>query len=329
MGEFYEKLPNYIEKREEKENLKWFGHDTSFEIFPHLNLDWQQLSEIYKKSKKPIGDLGSSFSTIPVEGELRNINIIPIDIMHEANKSRYAAIVEKNFQYTPLNDIYKKRGYYEGKQFSNEIQKTMGTDKPSENYLDDVRAAIKNVMDKYIVADLAYIPLKDRALCVSIVSDSIPKHSPDFQKFLEKQLPEVLRITDQFAYIYPMSIYKAIPWKGKFDYETDKTAWKKVSDLTPKEIKEEKLCKSMDPEAYKEAYSVKTTLEETHALYKDLKSIKQITKVAEKLGFEFRLEKGNKTEREEHKERGDVIGGDPFIRHEQQEATLGIFTRKN
>lgn len=101
MSKFYKEefLPDYIKIREEKENLKWCGHDTSFEIFPHLNLDWQQLSKIYEESKKPIGDLGSSLSTIPVEGELRGIYILPIDIMHEANKSRYTTIAEKKFPF--------------------------------------------------------------------------------------------------------------------------------------------------------------------------------------------------------------------------------------
>lgn len=328
MGKFYEKpLPNYIEKREEKENLEWFGRGTSFEIFPHLNLTWQQLNEIYIDSyKKPIGDLGSSFSTIPVEGELRGIDILPIDIMHASNKGRYRGILEKDFQYGTLKEVYKKRGAYEGR-LPDEIQKTMGTDAPLENYREDVEAAIKKVMDKYIVADLASIPLKDRALCVSIVSDSIPKHSPDLKTFLEKQLPEVLRVTDQVAYVYPMSIYKTIQWRGKFDYETDETFWKRVSDLTQEEIKEEELCKNTDPEAYEEEYSEKTTLEEIH-LYKDSESIKQIAEAAKRLGFEFRLEKGHELEREKNKSDDILTYPDEFTRYQQREAILGIFIRR-
>lgn len=299
MSEFYEEpLPDYIEKREEKENLKWFGRGTSFEIFPHLNLNWQQLNEIYMKSnKKPIGDLGSSFSTIPAEGELRGINILPIDIMHESNKSRYQGILEKDFQYGALKEVYKKRGYYE-RQIPEETQKTMGTETPLENYEEGVETAIKKVIDKYILADFANIPLKDRALCVSIVSDSIPKHSPDLKTFLEKQLPEVLRVTDQVAYIYPIAIYKVILWEAidnsydpeKFDREKDDPetvfeelySWKKVSDFTPEE---KRLSSIMDSEER----CRKTTLEELHALYKDEEAIKQISEAAERLGFEFRL----------------------------------------
>lgn len=324
MSEFYKKLPDYIEKRGDKEGLKWCGHDNSFEIFPHLNLDWEQLSKIYKKSGKPIGDLGSSFSTIPVEGELRGIDILPIDIMHEANKSRYQGIMEENFQYGVLDRVYDKQRWYTSK-LPDETQKTMGTDKPLENYWEGVRAAIQKVMDKFIVADLSNIPLKDRSLSVTIASDSIPKHSSDLKTFLEKQLPEILRVTDQVAYIYPMSIYKVILWKEKYNLETGEDYWKKASNFTPKEEKEEKLFAQMNPE---EEISEEETLEESHALYKDPESIKQISEVAEKLGFEFRLEKSSKTEQEEHKDKGDVFRGDPFMRHQQKEAMLGIFIRK-
>ena len=43
MGEFYEKLPNNIEKREDKESLKWFWSGSSFEFFPNLIAKEQQL----------------------------------------------------------------------------------------------------------------------------------------------------------------------------------------------------------------------------------------------------------------------------------------------
>lgn len=303
MNEFYGQLPEDIDKREDKEHLEWFGHDNSFEIFPHLNLDWEKLNKIYTRTRKPIGDLGSSFSTLPAEGELRGINILPIDIMHKLNESRYQFLIEKSFQNRVLSEHYNKG---------------------------ELKTVIQKVMDKYIIADLAKIPLADRSLSIAIAHDSLPKHSISFQTFLDKQLPEILRVTDQIVYMYPMSIYKVVRWQGRFDYQTGKDIWKKVSELTPYEIAEEKDCKSMDPEIYQDEYSDKTTLEESQALYKDLDSIKQITEMAEKMGFRFRLEKSSKTDKEERKEKGDIYGGgDPYERHEQQEATLGIFTRKS
>lgn len=252
--------------------------------------------------------MGSSFSTLSVEGELRGINILPIDIMYESNKSRYQEILEKRFQ--DLKGVYKKQGEWES----------------NKDYLERVGAAIQKVMDKCIVADLAEIPLKDRSLSIAIAHDSLPKHSPDLKTFLEKQLPEILRVTDLIACIYPMSIYKTTLWKLKcdpegkeHDIETDYYDpgsyyyWKKASEWTPEELKEEKLNRQMNPEAYEEeGPHEKRTLEESHALYKDPESIKQISEVAEKLGFEFRLEKSRKTEEEEHK----------------KEAMLGVFTRK-
>jgi hypothetical protein len=239
--------------------------------------------------------------------------------MYESNRSRYQGILEKRFQHGDLEGVYKKQS--EGES--------------NINYLKRVEAAIQKVMDKCIVADLAEISLKDRSLSITISHDSLPKHSPDLKTFLEKQIPEILRITDSIAYIYPMSIYKTILWKLKYDPEgkehniegyydpsnedyRDPSSfyyWKKASEWTPEEIEAEKRDRQMNPGVWEEEVSQdkKRTLKESHALYKDPESIKQISEVAEKLGFEFRLEKSSKTEKEEHK----------------KEAMLGIFTRKN
>ncbi|MDD5032938.1 MAG: hypothetical protein PHC85_02400 [Candidatus Pacebacteria bacterium] len=268
--------------------------------------------------------MGASFSTIPAEGELRGIDVVPIDLMHEANQTRYSGVIKRKFQLGPLNDIYK----YPAKKLPNELERNMGFENPFIDYTETIQAVIEKAKSKYIVADLAKLPLKDRALSVAIVSDSVPKHSLDLKTFLEKELPEILRVTDRAAYIYPISIYKATKWKGKFDFEENEFVWKKVSDLTSEEIAEEKRVKNMDPEAYDEEYTEKTTLEETHQLYKDSKIIEQIKETAERLGFDFVLEKANNTEKEENEKRGEVLGGSYFEYHQQEEAKLGIFKRK-
>lgn len=321
MSEFYEQMPDYVEKREDKESLKWVGEDQSFEMFPHLNLDWRQLKEVYDTSKKPVGDLGSGFSTIPVEGELRGIDIIPVDITHEADRSRYEEIMQKNFQFGAVNSVYERN------ELPENFRETMGLVKRVENYWETVDAAIEKVMDKYIVADLSRIPLADRSLSITITHDTLPKHSKDLKTFLEQQLPEILRVTDQTAYIYPISIYKTIVWWLKYDPETGEEDWKKLSEWTPEEIKYEKnLVEGRIPQ--------KRTLEEWLPLYRDLESLKAIAEVAEKLGFEFRLKKGSETEKEIERRKHEQYDPpikfyDEFTRIEQEEAKLGVFTRRS
>ncbi|MEK7558113.1 MAG: hypothetical protein AAB530_02800 [Patescibacteria group bacterium] len=303
----YKNLPLYIERRLEKKELMHSGGRHSFEVFSKLNLNWQKLKEIYKKSQKPIGDLGASFSSLSVEGELQGINILPIDIMHESNKNRYEQSIKNLFYWDEvLNDVY-----YE-ECCRKEIKKDMKAEEPLEDYSEDISRATKKVLSKYILADLSKIPLKDRALCVSIVSHSIPKFSLNFETFLKEQLPEVLRITDQVAYFYPMSIYKSIQYEKVFDYEKGKYILKKNSNTDPKE------CKKKD--------EIETVLEEIHPLYKDTESIEQITELAKKLGFEFKLEKGHRLEIIRDV---STFSKNKLILHEQEESMLGVFTRKN
>ncbi len=322
MSEFYEQMPGYLEKREDKESLKWVGKDDSFEMFPHLNLDWRQLKEAYNESKKPVGDFGSGFSTIPVEGELRGIDIIPIDITHEADRSRYEGIMQKNFQFGAVNSVYQRN------ELPENFRETMGLDRRVENYWGTVDAAIEEVMNKYVIADLSRIPLADRSLSITITHDTLPKHSKDLKTFLEQQLPEILRVTDQTAYIYPISIYKTIVWWLKYDPETGEEDWKKLSEWTPEEISYEKMERDIT-----EKIPQRRTLEEWLPLYRDPETIKAITEAAEKLGFVFRLEKARETEREIERRKHEPYDPpmkfyDEFTRIEQEEAKLGVFTRK-
>lgn len=327
MSETYKQpFPDYLEKRSDKEHLKWHGQESSLEFFPHLNLNWKQIKKIYSESNKPVGDLGASFSTLPVEGELRGIDILPIDIMHGYHRWRYQGEMEKEFEYLPIRNIYdqNRRQYL---KMPKEMQEAMGIENPPQDYWKAVDEAIKKVMDKYIVADLAHIPLEDKSLSISIVHDVLPKHSPDFKTFLEKQLPEILRVTDQAVYIYPMVIYEVIEWIEDNDPKTGEPYWKEASEFTPEELRWIKTTNQMTPE---QATRTKSTLDEKIALYRSPEHLKQIIEVADKLGFEFNLEKGSETEKERNIYKSNQLFKkyDEFTRHEQKEAKLGVFIRK-
>lgn len=320
MSQFCEKpLPEYINKREEKESLRWVGSDSSLDIFPHLNLDWKQIEKIIKKSQKPIGEFGSSFSPIPVEGELRGIDILSVDLMHEYNKDRYEFHLGNIFRRG-----YEKELYISQPTFS--VPKTMEPNERIErdHYEERVEEAIKKVMkERLIVADIAHLPLEDRSLSIVMLHDTLPKHSPNLQTFLEKQLPEILRVTDQTVYIYPMSIYKTELWKSwkqSEDIETNyEDIWVKASEMTPEDKAEEKLAWQMSTydltgkDWDDDRPQKNQTIEEAQPLYKEAESIKQISETAKKLGFEFKLEKSSDIRDKRGKQEDD--------------AKLGVFSR--
>lgn len=308
MNQFSERpLPEYIEKREDKESLRWVGFDSSLDIFPHLNLNWKQVEKIFRESKKPIGDLGSSFSPLPVEGELRGIDIISIDLMHEYNKDRYVSHLFKIFRRGAVKNLYISG--FRAPEIWEPNERI-----ESDRYEDRVENAIKKVQERMIVADIAHIPLSDRDLSIAILHDTLPKHSPNLQTFLEKQLPEILRVTDQAAYIYPISMYETTLWKT-WEHSSDpetygEDIWKEASKMTAEDKAEEKWVWQTAEEDEKPLK--KSTLKESHPLYKEAESIRQITEAAQRLGFEFKLEKGTD---------GAVT------RREQEDAKLGVFKR--
>ena len=107
MVNFFENpsFPQYLKKREDFESLRNYqGADRSPDIFPHLNLSWRQIKRLYKETGKPVGDLGASFSTLPVEGELQGVKVYPVDILHMQGRDRYEGILEMRMINARMSD---------------------------------------------------------------------------------------------------------------------------------------------------------------------------------------------------------------------------------
>ncbi|MFH1253698.1 MAG: hypothetical protein V1664_05240 [Candidatus Uhrbacteria bacterium] len=261
--------------------------------------------KIFNETKKPIADLGASFSSLAVEGFLRGIDIIPVDRNYDnvsggepgsgtvKSKKRewYGIRVPEHFG----NTEFFKDAY--GKSFGDygparRIKNCFALDRAVS--FENLCAAANAVQEKLVCASIDRLPFNDQGLSMAVAHDSVPKHSENFEAFLQKQLPEILRVTDRVALIYPMAIYKT--FKRTF---------------TPE---------SGDPEAcYKDEDVTREVLEETHALYKDPEAIQKIRNVAEGLGFDFTLE-ASKTLKNKP--------WDGYVEEPDERCQVGVFTRK-
>lgn len=203
--------PDYILSRPDKNIFRWFGRSTSRNVFRTFNLDWDAVSAVVKTDKLPIGDLGASFSTFPIECDLRGIQVIPVDLHHEVDRPRYAPVVSKKmyslevFDDTVTPMVGGKKG----------VDKLVTILKEGWRYRGKIKKSIDNILKRYLIADLSHIPLTDRSLSISIVSNVVPKYSFSVEDFLERQLPEILRVTNQSAYIWPLAVYKENEVKDK------------------------------------------------------------------------------------------------------------------
>lgn len=291
---FLEQNPDWRgpEEQEEKESSKWAGYDSGFEVLPHLSLDWKKLKEVAESSGKPIADLGASYSSLAAEGVLRGIEIIPVDSAYDKKTREYypIAVYEHLANTKRYHRAYEEAGYgYGAWQEERWCSKARISG-------EDLGRAIKVAQGKLVTATADKLPFKDRALSMAIAHDSVPKYSPNLDTFLQKQLPEILRVTDKIVLIYPMAIYKP----------TTKTFTPEGGDLEA---------------ARKDESVAREVLEETHALYKDSAAIQKITEAAERLGFTFTLEVGGKLK--------DTPDNDLFMDGARDaEPMLGVFTRR-
>ncbi|MFH1253699.1 MAG: hypothetical protein V1664_05245 [Candidatus Uhrbacteria bacterium] len=52
---FMEQNPDCVgPKEKEQKNREWDGYDSGFEIFPHLNLDWEKVKKYLTKQKNQL-----------------------------------------------------------------------------------------------------------------------------------------------------------------------------------------------------------------------------------------------------------------------------------
>lgn len=286
--------PKHIADLGSSQRFEWLGDDDSFKILPHLNLDWKRVGDMYAKTGKPIVDLGASFSTLPTEGALRSIEIVPLDTMHERDKPTYSSKVFEQF-----ND-WKLRAAYNGglgqPTLPFGVQFRMGIEKPFDAYWEEVKKAIKVAESRYIAADIGKIPREDRSFSISIAHESVPKHSTSLEKFLDVELPEILRVTDTAAYMYPLAIYKTtrkhVP---QGTYGSHKIGSRTVLD----------------------------ELVESVPMYQDTDILERIRVLAEARGFEFKVERAKEITTVPHE-----IKNDALTPRSESKVQLAVFTRR-
>jgi len=143
-----------------------------------LGLHGKIFTVAWLQTGRPIGDLCSSYSTLPTEGELRGTPIVPLDILYMYREWKYSSTVASMLR---AND---------------HLHPDVSSAALSH--------AINNVMSHYLASDIAAIPLPEEYFSITIVHDGVPKHSATIEDFLYKQLPEILRVTTLQAYIYPL-----------------------------------------------------------------------------------------------------------------------------
>lgn len=191
-----------LRRRPDFPALSYWGMDHSLDVLAHVRLTWDDLNAAAEEFGKPIADLGASFSSLALEGRLRGVPVTALDISFDLNRRQYEHGVLVGLR--PLIEYYREPGRFPpGFAPRNPIDQ----DALQEHAL---RAQARGVLNEGVLCDFCSIPLPDRHFALSLAHDSVPKHAPDLEVFLERQLPEILRVTDGEARLYPMSLFKTL-----------------------------------------------------------------------------------------------------------------------
>ncbi len=193
--------PEQIRARPDREGLEYRGSECSAEVLPRLGLSWATLAALRSTCPNPIGDFGAAFSSFAVEGALRQIGIVPVDIHAPPALDRYAQQIE--FSLRPVVGVYGGV-----RSLGSEFDAGVTIARSAQQLESRLSAAVSQVHAQYVHADIAQLPFEDRFFSLSVAHHSVPKHSGSLDAFLKFQLPELLRVTAQQLRIVPLALYE-------------------------------------------------------------------------------------------------------------------------
>jgi hypothetical protein len=255
--------PEQIRARPDREALEYRGSNCSAELLPGLGLSWATLSALRSTCPNPIGDFGAAFSSFAVEGALRQIGIVPVDIHAPPVLDRYTEQME--FSLRPVVGVYGGV-----RSLGHEFDSGVTVSRLPHELESRISRAVEQTHARYVHADIAHLPFEDRFFSLSVAHHSVPKHSGSLDTFLKYQLPELLRVTAQELRIVPLALYETeyVELGGPFGerQRVSKAEWRQLPDN-------------------RRHYD----LIESLPLYRDQSKVDKVAAVAERAGFRLTL----------------------------------------
>lgn len=177
-----------------------FGINTAATVLPALGLSFDGLQEIAYRLRKPILDVGASFSTVACEAHWRGIPVFSTDLGCNKNRPAFLAQVEKNLR--SLQELYVSGSHLPG----NLCQPI-----PADRWDSRIHDAITSLNQQLSECPASDIRLPNgwhadnKHFSVVYSHHAIPQYcSPN--SFLRSELPELLRVTAHTLLLHPFQI---------------------------------------------------------------------------------------------------------------------------
>jgi len=181
----------------------YFGSNCGQVVLSALDLNFNKLEEIFVRTNKPILDVGASASTLAIEGVFRHIPIFGTD--GEFNKIRPGLLRNMEIAIAELAEPYiGVRDFPSGFKCDHI---------PITDWEECVRHGIRLVDSRMSECTASEILLptgkraRDREFSYTLSHHAVPKYSESAETFLSKELPELLRVTNDRLHLFPLAFH--------------------------------------------------------------------------------------------------------------------------
>lgn len=177
----------------------FMGNTFAEEVLTALDLSFHKIDQSYRTSFKPALDVGASCSTVAIEGTLRGIQIHATDLRY--NKTRVGTLFNIQNRALLLGKYYQE-GHKLPPGFSCHPI-------PETAWEECVKQGIKLVDSRMVECKASDILLPnggkapDRYFSTVFSHHAVPKYSAR-DVFLNTELKELLRVTDERLVIFPL-----------------------------------------------------------------------------------------------------------------------------
>ena len=180
----------------------YFGDNYGLVVLSALSLSFDQLAEHFARTNKPILDVGASVSTLAIEGTFRDIPIYGTDL--KLNDMRAGVLSGIERRVSKLKEAYLEANTFPVGFDCFPISETAWKER--------VAHGIKLVDSRMSQCTASEILLPngtradDRHFSITLSHHAVPKYS-DMKTFFAKELPELLRVTNDRLYLFPLASF--------------------------------------------------------------------------------------------------------------------------
>jgi len=199
------------------------GNHCALEALPPLGLTFDSIRSSCLKFGRPALDVGASVSTVAAEGALRGITIYSTELPPIQNPDRFLDSIRSRL--TRLGECYEDSSIFPPGFGCESIPKQIW-----QVCVEDVVPRVSKTLRECSAASILgpnYTRAPDQAYSVVFSHHGVPKYCAT-ESFLQKELPELLRVTADRLHLFP---FRSAGPEDEFLHVPNSPAYRRVAQI--------------------------------------------------------------------------------------------------